>query len=139
MLVNDSRLDAIPQPCVQKQDARGHSIKRFRSLQQLLSQFWKPWSSEFVASPQPPSKWRQERANLSVDDVVLITDDGVPPLQWRIGRVMQLKLGHDGLARVALVRTSRGQFTRPVSRLRRLPVKDNDLHNANVDCHAHKE
>ena len=52
---------------------------------------------------------------------------------------MQLKLGHDALARVALLRTSRGEFTRPVSKLRRLPVKDNDLHNANIERHAHNE
>ena len=134
MLVNGSRLDAIPQPCLQKMDARGHPAKRFRALQQLLSQFWKRWASEYVASLQPRGKWRQERANLSVDDVVLITDDGIPPLQWSIGRVMQLKLGHDGLARVALVRTSRGEFTRPVSKLRRLPIKDNDLHKATIEC-----
>ena len=110
MLVNGSRMDAIPQPNLQKMDARGHPVKRFRCFQQLLSHFWKRWSSEYVASLQPRSKWRQEGANRSVDDVVLITDDGIPPLQWSIGRVVQLKLGHDGLARVALVRTSRDEF-----------------------------
>ena len=134
MLVNGSRSDAIPQPCLQTMDARGHPAKRFRALQQLLSQFWKRWASEYVASLQPRGKWRQERANLSIDDVVLITDDGIPPLQWSIGRVTQLKFGHDSLARVALVRTSRGEFTRPVSKLRRLPIKNIDLHNANDEC-----
>ena len=134
MLVKGSRLDAIPQPCLQTMDARGHPAKRFRALQQLLSQFWKRWASEYVASLQPRGKWRQERANLLIDDVVLITDGGSPPLQWSIGRVMQLKLGHDGLARVALVRTSRGEFTRPVSKLRRLPNNDNDLHKATIEC-----
>ena len=134
MLVNGSRLDAIPQPCLQTMDARGHPAKRFRALQQLLSQFWKRWASVYVASLQPRGKWRQEGANISIDDVVLITDDGVPPLQWSIGRVMQLKLGHDGLALVVLVRTSRGEFTRPVSKLRRLPIKNTDLHNANDEC-----
>ena len=91
MLANGSRLDAIPPPSL-------HPVKRFRCIQQLLSQFWKRWSSEYVASLQPRSKWRQARANISVDDVVLITDYGIRPLQWSIGRVMQLKLGHDGLA-----------------------------------------
>ena len=95
MLVNGSRLDSILQPCLQKMDARGHPAKRFRALQQLLSQFWKRWSTEYVASLQPRSKWRRECANLSINDVVLITDDGILPLQWSIGRVMQLKLGHD--------------------------------------------
>ena len=93
-LVNGSRSDAIPQPCLQTMDPRGHPAKRFRALQQLLSQFWKRWASEYVASLHPRGKWRQERANLSIDDVVLITDDGIPPLQWSIGRVMQLKFGH---------------------------------------------
>ena len=139
MLVNRSRLHAIPQPSLQKIDARGHPVKRFRSIQQLLSHFWKRWSSEYVASLQSRSKCRQERANLSIDDVVLITDDGIPPLQWSIGRVMQLALGHDDLARVALVRTSCGEFTRPVSKLRRLPFEENDLHNAKIERHAHNE
>ena len=134
MLVNGSRLDAIPQPCFQTMDAREHSAKQFGAVQQLLSQFWKRWAPEYVASLQPRGKWRQERANFSIDEVVLITDDGSPPLQWSFGRVMQLKLGHDGLARVALVRTSRGEFTRPVSKLRRLPIKDNDLHKATIEC-----
>ena len=75
----------------------------------------------------------------SVDDVVLITDDGIPPQQWSFGRVMQLKLGHDGLARVALVRTSRGELTRPVSKLRRLPVMDNDLHMQRVNAHKKQQ
>ena len=52
MLVNGSRLDAIPQPCLLTMDARGHPAKRFRALQQLLSQFWKRWASEYVASLQ---------------------------------------------------------------------------------------
>ena len=139
MLANGSQLDAIRQPRLQKMDDRGDPVKWFRSLQQLLSQYWKRWSSEYVASLQPRAKRRQERVNLSVDDVGLIRDDGFPPLQWSIGQVMQLKLGHDGLARVALMRTSRGEFTRPVSKLRRLPVKDNELHKANVERHAHKK
>ena len=131
MLVNGSRLNAIPQPCLQKMDVRGHQAKTFRSLQQLLSQFWKRWSAEYVASLQTRSKGRQESANLSIDDVVLITDADIPPLSLSIGQVMQLKLGHDGLARMAFVRTSRGEFTRPVSKLRRLPIKNIDLHKAN--------
>ena len=139
MLVNGSRLDAIPQPCFPTVDARGHPVKRFRALHQLLFQFVKRWSSEYVASFQPRGKWRQERANFSVDDVVLITDDGIPPLQWSIGRVMQLKLVQNGLAQAALVRTSRCDIIRPVSKLRRLPVEDNDLHKANVECRAHNE
>ena len=58
MLVNGSRLDTIPQPSLQTMDARGHPVKRFRSIQQLLSQFWERWSSEYVASLQPRGKWR---------------------------------------------------------------------------------
>ena len=36
MLVNGSRLDAIPQPCLQTMDAHGHPAKRFRAFQQQL-------------------------------------------------------------------------------------------------------
>ena len=82
MLVNGSRLHAIPQPSLQKMDARGHPVKRFRCIQQLLLNFG---SDGLLSMFQPRSKWQHERANLSVDDEVLITDDGIPPLQWSIG------------------------------------------------------
>ena len=71
--------------------------------------------------------------------MVPITDDGFPQMQCSIGRVMHLKPGHIGLARVASVGTARDEFTMTVNKLRRLPVKDNELHSANVDCLADKE
>ena len=82
-------------------------------------------------------KWRQERAYLSVDDVVLIAENLIPPLQWRIGHVTQLNRGQNGLARMTLVKISRDEFSTPVSKLRRLPVKDNDLQKQTLnDMHT---
>ena len=63
IVVNDTRLDAIPQlfhSRLQKIDARELPIKQFRSFQKLFSQFCKRWSSEYVPSLQPRDKWRQE-------------------------------------------------------------------------------
>ncbi|KAK9720753.1 methyltransferase (DUF5641) [Popillia japonica] len=37
--------------------------------------------------------------------LVLIKNDTVPPLQWKLGRICQLHPGTDGIARVASVRT----------------------------------
>ena len=82
MLVNSSQLDAIPQPSLQKMDARGHPVKRFRSIQQLLSQFWNRWSSEYVASLQLRGKWRQTRAKLSA--VEYLSSDAIETWSRRL-------------------------------------------------------
>ena len=91
-----------------------------------------------MASLQSRGIWRQEPVNFSADDIVQITDDDIAPPNWSIGQVVQVMLGHDGLTRVAFVRTSRGEITRPISKLRRLPAKDNDLHTANDERNDHK-
>ena len=112
--------------------AKDGSVRASNKTIRILSQLFNSYSLSILEAMVSwvcsfsVTKWRQERVNLSIDDLVLITDKGIPPLHWSVGRVMQLKLGHNGLARVALVRTLRGYFTRPVNKLRPLRVKDND-------------
>ncbi|GFX47440.1 hypothetical protein TNCV_1734271 [Trichonephila clavipes] len=45
--------------------------------------------------------------------MVLVKEDNLPPLQWSLGRVVQVFPGDDGAVRVVDVKTQRGQF-RPI-------------------------
>lgn len=62
-------------------------------------------------------KWRTSKDKLNVGDLVLLQEDNSPPLQWRMGRVLQLYPGVDGVARVADVATQRGIVRRTLTRL----------------------
>ncbi|KAJ8937950.1 hypothetical protein NQ318_013207 [Aromia moschata] len=57
----------------------------------------------------------------NIGTLVLIKDNLVPPLKWRIGRIVELYPGKDGISRVALVRTAQGMFKRPLVKLCALP------------------
>lgn len=56
-----------------------------------------------------------------IDQMVVIKDTGVP-LQWRLGRIVELLPGKDGTIRVVRVLTKQGEIVRPVVKLVLLPT-----------------
>ncbi|KAI5632979.1 pao retrotransposon peptidase domain-containing protein [Phthorimaea operculella] len=50
-------------------------------------------------------KWRDEVQNVKVGDLVLLRDDGVPPLMWPMGRITKLFPGTDDKVRAFEVMT----------------------------------
>ncbi|GFS58551.1 integrase catalytic domain-containing protein [Trichonephila clavipes] len=73
---------------------------------------------------QPAAKWNKPRRNPKVNDRVLVKQDNLPPLQWSLGRVVQVFPGDDGAVRVVDVKTQRGQFRRPITKCCLLPTED---------------
>ena len=55
--------------------------------------------------------------NVSVDDVVVVREDGMVPTLWPLARVARVYPGKDGLVRVVDVKTSKGVYKRPVTKL----------------------
>jgi len=58
--------------------------------------------------------------------MVIIKDTNLPPLQWHLGRVVDVFPGKDGVVRVAMVNTASGPKKRAVRLLCPLPIQDND-------------
>ncbi|GFX30342.1 uncharacterized protein TNCV_1964481 [Trichonephila clavipes] len=90
--------------------------KRWNLIQHLRSQFWRRWHLEYLNKLQQRTKWNKPRRNLKVNDMVLVKEDNIPPLQWSLGRVVQVFPGDDGAVRVVDVKTQRGQFRRPITK-----------------------
>ncbi|GFU21835.1 integrase catalytic domain-containing protein [Trichonephila clavipes] len=70
--------------------------KRWNLIQHLRSQFWRRWHLEYLNQLQQRTKWNKPRRNLKVNDMVLVKEDNLPPLQWSLGRVVQVFPGDDG-------------------------------------------
>ena len=66
---------------------------------------------------QKRSKWIKRDNNLRIGDLVAISEDGLPPLKWALGRVIETHPGRDGLIRVVTVKTATGIYKRPVVKL----------------------
>ena len=50
-------------------------LKRWYLCQALVNHFWKKWYAEYLNHLQRFNKWKHEKRNLSIGDIVLIKDD----------------------------------------------------------------
>lgn len=82
---------------------------------------WKRWSHDYLHTLQQRAKWHKTQYNVKIGDLVLIKEDGLPPLQWYRGRVTKLFPGRDSIVRVVELKTAKGHFTRSLAKLIPLP------------------
>ncbi|XP_061721087.1 uncharacterized protein LOC133527908 [Cydia pomonella] len=100
-------------------------LARWQVIQQAVQHFWKRWSVEYLHQLQPRGKWFHDNTNtpLREGSVVVLIDNTLPPLQWRLARVHQLHPGADGITRVVTVRIGSTLTKRPVLKVCPLPVE----------------
>ena len=96
---------------------------RFRLIQQIQKDFWDAWKRDYLVTLQVRKKWFTNGPEINRDDLVLIADDDLKPLQWKTGRVVELYSGNDNITRVVKLKTSTGEMIRPVIKLRKLPIE----------------
>ena len=65
----------------------------------------------------PYLKCKKETHDVQVDDIVLISDETMPPSKWPLARVIKTYQGEDGLTRVASLRTRTSELKRPIHKL----------------------
>ncbi|XP_055715003.1 uncharacterized protein LOC129809212 [Phlebotomus papatasi] len=99
-------------------------LDRWQLCQKLQQDFIKRWKKEYLHALQIRSKWSKEHSNLEVGDVVLFMEDQLPSTQWPMGIITEVFPGKDGKTRVINVKTTRGVFKRPVTKVVLLPKSD---------------
>lgn len=112
-------LTSIPEKDVS--DKPNNRLNFFQLCTKLKQNFWKRWSVEYLTRLQNRPKWFDSKRNLEVNTMVLLREDNMPPLKWRLGRVIKVMPGSDGRVRVVEVRTKDGVFARPIVKLSPLP------------------
>lgn len=115
-------LTALAEPNLM--DVPDNRVTRWQLVQRITQQFWNRWSGEFVARLQQRPKWHKANKNIEINALVLIKDERLPPLKWKLGRVTHLHPGPDGLVRVVTLKTADGEIQRPVVKVCLLPIDD---------------
>lgn len=92
-------------------------LQRYARIEQIRQHFWQRWQKEYVSELQQRSKWRTNSSKLQEGDLVLLIEDNLPPLCWKLARISRLFPGSDAVARVAEVRTCTGTYRRPLTKL----------------------
>ncbi|XP_071123186.1 uncharacterized protein [Mytilus edulis] len=98
---------------------------------QLIQHFWKRWKSEYHTSLREFHRTIGKNEQLiNTGDIVQIHNE-CPRINWKIGIVIELARGNDGLVRSARIRTSTGETTRPIAKLYPLEVTQTMTNNSN--------
>lgn len=97
-------------------------LHRWQQTQKIFQDVWRRWSTEYLSSLQPRTKWFKPPVAIEKGRLVILRDDNSPPMHWPTARITELHPGADGITRVVTVRTSDGQYTRPVSKICLLPL-----------------
>ncbi|XP_063827853.1 uncharacterized protein LOC135077244 [Ostrinia nubilalis] len=104
-------------PVKDLRDHSNHHLTRHQRVEQLRQHFWERWNKEYVSELQQRVKWHTTKDSLKLNSLVVIKDDNLPPLKWKLGRIVALYPGNDGVPRVADIKTSTGVVRRAFSKI----------------------
>jgi hypothetical protein len=76
-------------------------IRRFENVQRTQQEFWKRWIEEVFPERLKQSKWRQEKRDLKVGDIVLRKDETAAGQTYKYARVVKVHVSTDGKVRAA--------------------------------------
>lgn len=106
----------LPPPFMLDEQPRNVGTKIWAQRQAMIQHFWNRWQVDYLNSLQERKKWRKERENLKVGQMVTIKAENFPPAQWALGRIIELVHSNDKLVRSVVVQTQTSKLTRPVQK-----------------------
>jgi len=108
-------LEALPDSSLAYQP--NSLLRRWQLCQALVRHFWKRWSNEYMTHLTRFTKWNNPNRNLQVGDLVCLRKEDLFPTKWPLARVVAVHPGKDGLVRVITVKTAKGTYKRPVTKV----------------------
>lgn len=97
-------------------------LSSWQLIKKMQQDFWARWHDEYLNQLNIRQKWNTGQHNIKLGSVVIIKDENTRPLQWALGRVIQVYPGSDDVIRKVTVKTINGVIDRNVKYL--LPVFD---------------
>ena len=92
-------------------------LHRWQLCQNIVNHFWRKWSREYLTVLNRYTKNHSRSTNISVGDIVVLRDEMLFPTRWPLARVIQVHPGKDNIIRVATIKTAKGIYKRPITKL----------------------
>lgn len=112
----------LPMPEPDVANIADNRLNRYHLIEKMRQHFWLRWQKEFVSELQQRTKWKKEKGALNIGDLVIIKEDNLPVMVWKLGRVIGIHPGKDGVVRVAEIKTATGEIKRSFSKICPLPA-----------------
>lgn len=122
-LVGNS-LQSLPE--VDLRSVPTNRLKQYQVVQQQLQNFWDRWKREYLSQLQGRSKRWSAPVQFEIGRLVVINDKNQPPNRWRMGRIVDVHPGADGVVRVVTLKTATGELKRAIENLCMLPIPATD-------------
>lgn len=108
-----------------------NKLSYWEYLEKLKQEFWSKWHKEYLSELQIRSKWTDGHHMIKEGSLVLLREDNLPPLQWRMGRIVEAYPADDNIIRKVKVKTCTGRgdlqrsvvIERNVKKLCLLPIE----------------
>ncbi|KAJ8708921.1 hypothetical protein PYW07_013525 [Mythimna separata] len=84
----------------------------WKQCEQMQQLFWKKWHKYYLVLLQNRPKWKSIQPNLKPGDMVILKYDNINPLNWPVGRILNVMPGKDGFVRALEVKTAKGSVIR---------------------------
>ncbi|XP_055633682.1 uncharacterized protein LOC129774019 [Toxorhynchites rutilus septentrionalis] len=114
-----SSLQDLPEPDLLA--IPSNRLHHWQLIQQRLQHFWKRWQGEYLCQLQGRSKRWKPPIPIQTGKLVIIKEDNLPPLRWKMGRIEEIHPGSDGIVRVVTLKTATGSLRRPIEKICFLP------------------
>jgi hypothetical protein len=108
-------------PSLDLTNVKSNRLSRWQQPQQQTQHFWQRWLADYLQELQQRPKWQHSASNFRPGDAVLVMDEHTPPLQWPLAIVTAVHPGPDQRIRVMTVKTTKGTFQRPITKVCSLP------------------
>lgn len=118
-LIGDA-LNALPEPDLATIPV--NRLTRWELTRQMTQHFWQRWCREYLTRLQQRPKWWKQQPTITKGQLVLLKDDLLHPLKWKLGRILEVHPGPDNRIRVVTIQTSAGTYTRPIGKICQLPL-----------------
>lgn len=99
-------------------------LSYWQHLQKVKRDFWSRWQKEYLNHLNVRHKWSSGSHEIKEGTVVVLKNDNLPPLCWKLGCIENTHPGPDGIIRAVTVRTAEGLYRRNVKQLAPLPITD---------------
>ncbi|XP_076656367.1 uncharacterized protein LOC143361012 [Halictus rubicundus] len=81
-------------------DIATNRLSVWEHIQKMKQHFWTRWYKEYLNELNIRSKWRNNpTAHLHIGTLILLKEDNLPPLQWKLGRITEIHPGEDNVIR----------------------------------------
>ena len=76
-----------------------YPTKRWRRTQEIIQHYWQRWMREWLPSLIQRKKWKEEKKDVEINDIVLVISPETDRGKWPLGRITEVFRNQDGHVR----------------------------------------